>query len=199
MQALACNVDWDKLDSAAVQSIIEHAKQAEITEFLLNGARLGGGGSILTIDRSTPFDPATFIGDGWSIWRGPVNGNGLGGAEQQCKKSLALTEVNIAKIRLKTCLEGKEMDVRGDRFLRRLKRGTILLLDAKIGQTLLENPNCIPEDWKKTPVYFMGTELRAPNGNRCVLYLYWIGTRWLSRGHSLGDSIDSFQPAAVGY
>ena len=39
---------------------------------------------ILRIDRSKPsFNPATFIGAGWSMWRGPINGNGLDGEEER--------------------------------------------------------------------------------------------------------------------
>ena len=199
MQALACNVDWDKLDPDAMQSIIEHAKQAEITEFLQNGARLVVGRPILTIDRSTPFDPAMVIGDGWSIWRGPADGGGLNGEEQECKASLACTSIDLTKTALINCRRdcGQER-LQGEVFLRRVRNGWSPVLDAKIGQTLFENSYFIPESWKKTPVYFMGTELRAASGSRCVLCLCWNGTRWDRYYYWLGHDFNSSHSAVVG-
>ena len=47
--------------------------------------------TILSIDRTKPFDPVAFIGNkGWRI-------------EEQDEQSLALTEVDPAMIRLETC------------------------------------------------------------------------------------------------
>ncbi len=198
MQALACNVDWDKLDPDAMQSIIEHAKQAEITAFLQNGARLVVG-TILPIDRSTPFDPATFMGKGWSIWRGPADGGGLNGEEQECQASLACTSIDRTQIALVNCRRGCGQEcLQGEVFLRKVRTGWSPVLDAKIGQTLYENPQFIPEDWKGQSVFFMGTELRDPNGYRCVLYLYWSGARWDWRYRWIGSTFNSDSPAAVG-
>ncbi len=195
---LANNVDWKTVDGEVAQRIIDDPRGAgaRFTAFLQNGARLIVGGTI-SIDRTTPFNPAKFMSTGCSIWRGPAYGNGLEGEEQQCKESLALTEVAIANITLKTCLEGEETPVHGEEFLRRLKRGPSLLLDAKIGQTLLENPRLIPESWKGTHISLMGTELRHPNGNRCVLYLYWNDGLWGRGYYLLNHNFNSLSPAAV--
>ena len=48
----------------------------------------------LLIDRTQPFNPSTFIREGWSIWKGPIDGNGLKGEEAQDERSLALSEVD---------------------------------------------------------------------------------------------------------
>ncbi len=154
--------------------------------------------SKITIDRITPFNPVRFIGDGWSIWRGPADGNGFDGPEQQCAASLALTEVNVAKITLKTCLMGEETSVHGEEYLQRLKKSTHLILDAKVGQILLQNKHLIPEEWKSKSVYLMGTELRGPDGDRGVIFLFLRNRlRWDWSYMWLNDRFTPHNPAAV--
>lgn len=52
--------------------------------------------NILFIDRSIPFNPAKFIGAGWTIWRGPADGDGLSGEEDHDERSLAIMEIDPA-------------------------------------------------------------------------------------------------------
>jgi hypothetical protein len=56
--------------------------------------------TVISIDRSRQFNPAMFIGEGWAIWRGLPDGNGLEGDEAQDSRSLALTKVDIGMVRL---------------------------------------------------------------------------------------------------
>lgn len=145
-----------------------------------------GDGSVLTINRSKPFDPAKFIGKGWTI-------------EEQDERSLALTQVTLADITLQTTL--KESDngrVQGEEKLRRLKAESLIRLDAGIFQALWENKSLIPESWKiKNAVYFDGTVLRNPNGYRYVLYLYWDGDRWRWHCNWLDNDWGAGYPSAV--
>ena len=153
-----------------------------------------------TINRRKPFDPAKFIGEGWMIWRGPANSDGLTGEEQQCAASLALREIDLSKVLLVTRLMGSETFMVGEELLSRLKTGTSIMLDAKIGQTLLQNPHLIPDSWKGKEVYFIGSVLRQPNGDRCVLCLYWDeGTemRWKWRCTWLESELTDDDPVAV--
>ena len=144
-------------------------------------------GSILRINRSTPFNPAKFLGEGWSIWRGPADGDGLSGNEEQDERSLALTEVDLSKVRFETCLHDGESSITGEEKLKRLKETGHIRLDAKVFQTLWENKDKIPESWKEKIdgniryIFFDGTTLRSPDGDRRVLSLYWSdgGWRWL--------------------
>ncbi len=182
----------------ALQRIVEGEFLHEASVAQPAAARSESQTGILKINRSTPFNPATFIGKGWSIWRGSANGDGLGGKEQQCKESLALTEVNIATITLEICRNGDGTPILGEEFLHQLKRDTSLLLDANVGRTLYENPDRIPESWKRELVFFMGTELRDPRGNRCVLCLCWDWTGWRWRYRWLGNDSYSGSSAAVG-
>ncbi len=184
----------------ALQRIVEGELLPEASGAQPTTARSEGLTWILKIDRSIPFNPAMFIGKGWSIWRGHAYGNGHGGDEQQSKKSLVLSEVDITKIKLKTCLDQPthQKCMNGEEFLRRLKRGARLLLDAKVGQTLLENPHCIPEDWRFVEVCFMGTELRSPDGDRYILRLNWSGERWHYSPHQIDNYFYAVHPAVVG-
>jgi hypothetical protein len=141
-------------------------------------------GPILSIDRSRHFNPAKFIGEGWSI---------IG----QDESSLALTEVDISKIRLETMLKDCETQVQGEEKLRRLKATGHIQLDAKIFQTFWENKDRIPESWKSMFIYFDGTILQSPDGCRCVLYLCWSGDEWDWYYYWLESGWDAGRPSAV--
>lgn len=146
--------------------------------------------TMLPIDRSTPFDPIKFIGDGWTI-------------EEQDEGSLALTEVDLSKVRLETCLKKGEDCVKGEDKLKRLKKNGHIRLDAKVFQTLWENQSLIPEHWKKetngytTYIFFDGTIVRSPPGRRCVLSLFFEGGEWRWACFWLGLGWRVYRPSAV--
>lgn len=127
--------------------------------------------SLVSIDRTSPFDPVKLLGQGWNI-------------EEQDERSLALDQVNLANVRLEHMLKKGENRVQGEEKLKRLKGAGYIRPDARIFQTLWENQSLIPESWKKktngntTYIFFDGTVLRSPDGRRCVLFLYWRGGRW---------------------
>lgn len=160
--------------------------------------------TILRIDRSTPFNPAEFIREGWSIWKGPLYAGGsYGFCGDEEQRSLALTEVDLSKIQLVTTFFYGQNCIRGKDKLRRLKESGHIRLDAKVFQTLWENKEKIPESWKEktdgniTCVFFDGTILRDPNDCCEVLGLYWDGGEWRRRLRWLGDDWYSRYPSAV--
>lgn len=123
--------------------------------------------NILEIDRSTPFNPETFMGPGWQI-------------EEEDKRSIGLPKIPLAKISFDTMFRRHETSILGEERLKRLKAWNLIRLDAKIFQTLFENQELIPEDWKiRGNIFFDGTILRDPNIGRCSLYFCWRGGRWL--------------------
>lgn len=209
MATLAVNTDWDSIDfdGAGLQDAIIRDPQGageQFTAFLKNGGRVVvGEPKIVKIDRTKPFNPAEFIGAGWSVWRGPADGDGLTGEEEQDPRSLALTELDLTKVKLETCLCKDEPSVTGEERLRRLREAGRIRLDAKVFETFRRNPYLIPKQWKEktngniTYVFFDGTVLRSPDGRRFTLCLYWRDGqwrwdyRWLDRGRS------AFRPSAV--
>jgi len=77
------------------------SKPTNIGAFLRNGGRvIVGESKIAPIDRSKPFNPANFIGEGWTI-------------EEEDERSLALTEVDLTSTRLEHML--KQGERRGSR------------------------------------------------------------------------------------
>lgn len=156
-------------------------------------ATVGRNQAILSIDHFQPFDPATFIGYGWSIWKGPADGTDLEGEEEQDTRSLALTEVDLSKVQLVHMLQGKELCIKGEAKLERSRLDGRIRLDARLLQTLWEHSHLIPESWKEktngytTYVYFDGTVLRGPSGRRYVLFLCWRDGRWYWHFSWLGD------------
>ena len=176
IQALANNVDWSVLDGDMLQEqIIKNPKEAgkQFTAFLKNGGKvIVDSPRVISIDRSIPFDPKTFIGNGWSI-------------EEQDERAIALTEIDLTSVMFDSTLEKGEKSIKGEDKLNRLKEKTNRIrLDAGIFKTLWENQILIPEKWKEktngntTFIFFDGTVLRHSRGRRCVLYLYWLDGRW---------------------
>ena len=131
-----------------------------------NCAQSVADSAVLKIDRFRPLNPVEFmVGAGWEI-------------EEQDERSLALSEVNPADIRLVTILRDGESRVIGEERLLRLKAESHVRLDAKIFQAFRDNKDFIPENWKGEAVYFDGTVFRNSSGDRCVLYLCWGEDDW---------------------
>ncbi len=172
---LANNTDWNKLDSETIQRIINDPRQAgqQFTVFLRNGGRIIVGESkAISISRGR-FNPAKFIGKGWSIV-----------AEETDTRSAALSELDLTKVELRTMLKDGETYVSGEENLNRLKASGLVRLDADVFYTLWTNQHLIPESWKEKVkgrtlyIYFDGTVLRNSDGHRFVLYLFWADGVW---------------------
>jgi len=192
---LANNVNWDALANSGdvLQWIIEHPRESgeQFTLFLSNGGKMIlGEPRIILIDRNMPFDPVKLLSTGWTI-------------EEQDERSLALTRVNLANVRLEHMLKKGEGRITGEERLKRLKKTDSIRLDAVSFQTFWENQSLIPESWKEktngdtTFIFFDGTVLRHPDGYRYVLCLCWGGGRWLWHCRWLGDVWDARGPSAV--
>lgn len=175
---------WDNI-SVDIQPFIEltPAERGErFAAFVRNQCQLIVGESkIISIDRTVPFNPAEFIGEGWTFWRGPADGNGLEGDLEQDSRSLALTEVDISKILLEVHLNGKETYTTGEERLKRLIATDRIRLDLGVFKTLWDNKALIPTRFKEktngntTYIFFDGQTLRDPNGKRCTLCLFLGG------------------------
>ena len=110
---LANNVNWDALANSGdvLQWIIEHPRESgeQFTLFLSNGGKMIlGEPRIILIDRNMPFDPVKLLSTGWTI-------------EEQDERSLALTRVNLANVRLEHMLKKGEGRITGEERLKRLK------------------------------------------------------------------------------
>jgi hypothetical protein len=193
---LVTNTTWEEIDfeGAGLQNlVIRNPKEAgrQFTAFLKNGGRvIVGEPRIIPIDRTAPFDPVKWLGQGWTI-------------EEQDKRSLALEQVDLANVRLEHMLKKDESWIKGDEKLKRLKKAGYIRLDAKVFQTFWENQALIPESWKEktngntTFIFFDGTILRDPYGSRYVLYLYWRDGRWHWSCHWLEGCWNVIYPSAV--
>lgn len=195
IQALANNVDWSVLDGDMLQEkIIKNQKEVgkQFTLFLKNGGKvIVDSPRVISIDRSIPFDPTTFIGNGLSI-------------EEQDERAIALTEIDLTEVMFDSTLEKGEKSIKGEDKLKRLKEKTNRIrLDAGIFKTLWENQILIPLKWKEktngdtTFIFFDGTVLRNSIGDRCVLYLYWNDGEWSWRYSWLESGWNADDPSAV--
>jgi hypothetical protein len=193
IQTLATNTNWEVLDHAILQKIVDDPTEAgkQFTAFLKNGGKvIVDGSKIINIDRSQPFDPATFIGSGWSI-------------VEQDERAVALNEIDLTEVMFDTTLEKGEKSIKGENKLNRLKEKGRIRLDAGIFKTLWENQHLIPEKWKEqtngntTYIFFDETVLRSPGGDRCVLYLFWIDGEWGWSSRWLEVGFSARSPSAV--
>jgi len=208
LAALQNNVSVQEVPEATADWVLQHPTEAgqQFTLFLRNNAQvLIGKVETIPIDRTAPFNPAEFIGAGWTIWKGPADGNGLDGEEEQDARSLALTTLDVTRLRLETTLKGEESSIVGEEKLKRLTAMTDIRLDAGIFQTFWRNQHLIPERFKAktngntTYVFCDGTVLRSPRGNRDVLFFYWdVDSReWYWRYYGLGLLWFAVDPSAV--
>ncbi len=118
--------------------------------------------SVIHLDQSTPFNPVVFVGNGWVI-------------KEQDKHSLELAELDLLGVRLVTMLRVNEPSIACEERLRRIKEARYIRLDARVLQMLLKNQHLIPEDWKKSVVFFDGTILQDRSGDRATLFLFCDG------------------------
>lgn len=205
----ATTTRWDELDADGIQREVIGLTPDELggrfTDFLRNGARvLIGELKNFSIDRKRIFAPELFFGQSWRIWRGPIDGKGLEGDEAQDARSLALTSLDLSRLRFEACLKEKEISIKGEEKLRRLMEETpeYIRLDAMVGQQLFEEPGHVTLEWLRlnrgvTWIDFPGTILRSPGGSRCVLCLCWSGGPWRWRYRWLADGWYRHYPSGL--
>lgn len=202
------NLKLEGIDGDAIQRGIEGHSVDDVNRrlvaFLNNGLNfVTKGQNILLIDRANPFDPAAFLGSGWTVWRGPKDGDGLSGEEEQDVRSLAMTEVDFSKVLFTACLKEGESCITGEKKLSRHTAANHIRLDAAVGQALLEEDGQATLNWlyamfNITWFELPGTLLRDSNGNRHFLYLYSdSGGRWYWDYYWLGNDREAANASAV--
>ncbi len=177
--------NWGALDGGMLQEKVIQLSSEELgrrfTRFMANGCQFViKGPSALLIDRAAPFDPAKFIGAGWSIV-----------GEDQA--ALGLTTVDFSAVRFESGLKEGEQAITGEEKLKRLKVLSGIRLDAKVGQALYEEKGQTTLRWLYDTfgiawLELSGTVLRGPAAFRCFLYLYrFDGGSWYWNFHWLGS------------
>jgi len=197
---------WDEI-VVDIQPFIEMPpleRGKRFATFIRNGCRvIIGDIKSLVIDRSKPFNPTEFIGSGITIWRGPVDGKGLEGEEEQDSRSLTLTTIFLADFRFEHMLKGKETSITGEEKLRRHLDVNHIRPDAKIAQTLYEEPGQVTleflhKNFGISWMEFPGTTLRRSGGYRYFLYLDRGGVgRWGWRYSWLDNDRIASNPSVV--
>ena len=183
------NLNKGKLDGAAydrgTQGFSNEDVANRLIAFVNNGLSfIMKGPSALIIDRTRSFNPVTFFGNDWTIWRGAKESDGLTGEEAQDATSLALAEIDFAKALFTVCLKEGETTITGEEKLVRHIAAKHVRLDARVGQCLFEEKGQATLEWLYqnfgiTWFELPGTVLRNSDGDRCFLYLFRSGDgRW---------------------
>lgn len=202
------NLKLEGIDGGAIQRGTEGYSVDDVNRrlvaFLNNGLNfVMKDPGVLLINRTKPFDPATFIGIGWTIWRGPKDGNGLKGEEEQDARSLAMTEIDFSKALFTACIKEGELYITGEEKLTRHMATNHVRLDARVGQALLEECGQATLNWLYTTFNITwfelpGTVLRDSDGDRCFLCLCRSDDgRWDWNCYWLGNDRDATHVSAV--
>lgn len=134
-----------------------------------------------------PFNLADFFGEGWSVWKGPADSNGLEGEEDRDPREDNLSVIDWEKVIFETHLkEGDGQSIGGEENLRRAKATNKIQLGGKSFRSLWEDYQAKGEDsvleklrrQGVTRISFLGLVLRDPSGDRYVLCLYSDGSEW---------------------
>jgi len=154
------------------------------------------------------FNPTEFIGAGWTVWKGPADGNGLEG-DDDCVPEPDV--MDFEQIVLETHLQKGKTSVHGEEKMRLARAGKNQQLGGRAFLSLWKDWQKCKADGKPEEsileklrrakkignvIYFFGLTLRGPGGYRCVLYLCfdgvewrwdcrWLGFHWFSGGPSV--------------
>jgi len=165
-----------------------------------------------------PFNPSEVIGSSWFFWRGPKDGNGIEGEEERDKVSLALTEVDFAKIDFFSCLKENETSINGEEKLIRLRKSGRQIYGTTVGMGLLRNyQSCqnkadivLDNLYQQKGIIcidFFGDIVLAPDGRRNVLRICrrgdgswhldceWLDFEW--DGHYFSDATATAQQVSL--
>lgn len=212
--SLLTDTPWESID-ADVQIFIELPAEQRgkmFAAFIANKFHLNVGDPKTLLTKL--FDPTSFIGKGWATWKGSADGDGLSGEEDIDSRSLALTEIELAKFIFETCLKKGETSISGEEKLRHLKEekpeiirfaGNVFLglwLDYQANKenSVLE---WFHRNFGITFMDFPGQVLRYPDGDRSILFLYrhddgewhwdylWLAYPWFAGGPSAGCASQS--------
>jgi len=140
------------------------------------------------------FNLTEFIGKDWTVWRGAPDSNGLKGEEDRDKHADALDVIDWEQALMENHLQEGETSIEGEEKLKRAYASGNIQLGVKQFLSLWEDYKANGKDSVLEKlrlrgvkrIYFFGTVLRYPNGNRCVLYLYLDGSEWYWNGRWLG-------------
>ena len=141
------------------------------------------------------FSPTEFIGQDWTVWKGPIDGNGLEGDEDRDVREDNLSVIDWEQVILETHLQGDETTVHGEEKLKRAIASGKIQLGGKAFLSLWEDyhvnrENSVLEKLRRkgvTRIYFFGLRLRSPRGFRRVLFLCVSGSEWDWRCRWLND------------
>ena len=157
---------------------------------------------MMSIIQAHPFNPSEFLGKGWTVWKGPIDDDGLWGEEDIDPRSLTLSQVEITKFLFETCLKESEQSITGEEKLHRLKeKSDLIRFGGNVFLGLWLNYQANGENSALEDLYrsrgikffaFFGLVLRNPSGIRSVLYFHRDdGGRWYWGCHGLGRDRDA--------
>ena len=137
----------------------------------------------LVLVTSKQFDPTKFLGEGWTIWKGPIKGDGMHGEEDVDPRSLGIKKIKVSEFIFETSLNADEGSGVEEEKLCRLKEekpdftrfgGNVFLglwedYEANDENSILE---WFYQNFGINRMNFPGLILRGPDGDRHVLCFF---------------------------
>jgi len=124
------------------------------------------------------FEPVRFFGKGYSFWRGPLNRDGLKGAERVSWSSNALREINFEDVHLVLCSEQEHVS----RAELKLDKKRSIILGGTVFVALIKDYNSHKAERNKIlwrlyhqrgirRIQFAGDVIRNPEGRPNTLFM----------------------------
>lgn len=181
---------------------LRQADLATILQVLRGTARIVREFFKLACDK--PFNPAEFLGEGWGVWKGRADGDGMTGEEDRDTREDGLSVIDWDQVFLETHLQERESLVNGEEKLKRAISGGNIQLGGKAFLSLWEGyqanrENSVLEKLRLkgvSRIYFFGLRLRDPGGDRYVLSLCFSGSGWRWDYDWLGYDWHAYAPSA---
>lgn len=176
--ALREHTEWESVSPEVVLRLVDgdHRELGrQFAEFIKNGGRVNvGERNAVSISRPMQFDLTTLPGrEGWQI----VD-------EETDQRSVELETLSPSMVRLETMLKTGEPSITGEERLKRIKEAGHVRLDLGVFLAFWNNQELIPENWKENAdgtdcfIYFDGTVLLSPLGERYVFCMYRHNSVW---------------------
>ena len=179
------NIFWNCLEDGHVARALafsQSALGARITAFI--GSGLGIKRNDFRI-KTAPFDPTTFFGKGFTVWRGPLSGDGLKGKPRVSLASTALEEINFEDVRIILCSE----DLHLYRTELKLHKKRSIILGSTVYAGLIKDYESRKKEHNKilTKLYhykgigrikFTGDVFRDPQGHAIILTMQLAAGGW---------------------
>lgn len=144
---------------------------------------------IITVERPTHFDLDAFVGsEGWRVSHPDTD-----------TVASAMNMLDLARVRFRTLRKFNESPITGEERLARAKQLGYVRLDMGMFAAIREKRHLLSKNWQEGDryIYFDGTVILSPYGERFVFCMYWHEGQWYDTLDWLGRASEGEDSVSV--